>query len=119
MTVETVNPNAFGVTITTKAQQHLLDQLDGTNAVGVSLILKPSGCAGFSYNWGIAKDLSEEDVVLASFNGYSLITNGASGSYLNGSTIELKQEGIQGSHLEVVSPKVVDACGCGESVRFS
>ena len=37
---------------------------------------------------------------------------------LEGSLIDIKDEGIKGSSLIVTSPKAVGSCGCGESVTF-
>jgi iron-sulfur cluster assembly accessory protein len=119
MAVEMIDPNNVSVDITETAQQHLVSQISSTEAKGVRLILKPSGCAGFAYEWQVLNAPEEEDILITQFADYGLYTNDLSKDLLHGSTIDLKQEGIQGSHLEVISPKVVDACGCGESVRFN
>lgn len=119
MIVETIDPKLLNVvTVTESAQEHLVKQL-AEPSIGIRLSLKPSGCAGFAYSWELITELNKDDIALVSLNEqYSLYTNEVSKEYLLGSTIDLKDEGIKGSQLEVTSSKIVDACGCGESVRF-
>lgn len=116
MSVETIDPKS--VIITEDAKAHLIAQIQNTNKSGVRLLLKPSGCAGFAYDWNLVEEVLSDDISIGTFGAYHLYTNDISKNYLAGSKIVLKNEGIQGTSLEVVSPLVIDACGCGESVRF-
>lgn len=118
MTVETVDP-LFPITVTAEAREHLSSYVKQAGATGVKLSLKPSGCAGFSYNWDLVHEYSPNAEEYQSDLGeFIFILDSLSADNLVGSTVEIEHLGIQGKVLVVNSPKKVSACGCGESVSF-
>jgi len=49
---------------------------------------------------------------------YVLIVNDVCAEFIEGSQVDLLDEGIKGQTLTVSSPKATGGCGCGESVTF-
>ena len=59
MNAKTFDPNKDLITITEGAQTHFKRTVDEAGAIGVRLSLTGGGCAGFSYQWDLVKDISE------------------------------------------------------------
>ena len=108
------------ITFTESARTHLISSIRDANAVGVSLGLKPNGCAGFEYNWDIVTGIEEgySQYNLDTIGRYLFFLDDLSKDYLAGSIVDLVDEGIQGKTLTVKAPKASGECGCGESVIF-
>ena len=81
------------------------------------LILKISvlggGCAGFSYQFDLVKDLGEGDILLEE-NGAKVLIDEVSVPYLEGSVIDYKNDLI-GQSFEIQNPNATSSCGCGTS----
>jgi iron-sulfur cluster assembly accessory protein len=107
------------LTVTKVAQDHLRQQVQKDSHIGVELNLIPNGCAGFEYDWELVSEYySNQYAYVLECDGFVLLVNELSLPLLEGSLIDIKDEGIKGSSLIVTSPKAVGSCGCGESVTF-
>ena len=115
--IKTYNPNFL--TVTELATEHLITQIESQNGVGVSLGVKPSGCAGFEYEWKIVHEFIAEDYTVNKLGDYSIIVDDICSPYISGSLVDLLDEGIKGKTLIVQSPRAVSSCGCGESIQFA
>tara|TARA_B100000927_G_scaffold66555_1_gene52442 strand:+ start:420 stop:797 length:378 start_codon:yes stop_codon:yes gene_type:complete len=115
--IKTYNPNFL--TVTESATEHLVTQIESQNGIGVSLGVKPSGCAGFEYEWNIVHEFNAEDYTVNKLGDYSIIVDEVCTPYISGSIVDLLDEGIKGKTLIVQSPKAVSSCGCGESIQFA
>lgn len=115
--IKTYNPNF--ITVTESATEHLITQIENENGKGVSLGVKPSGCAGFEYEWKIVDGFNPEEYTVTKLGDYSIIVEEICSPYITGSLVDLLDEGIKGKTLIVQSPKAVSSCGCGESIQFA
>ena len=81
------------------------------------LILKISvlggGCAGFSYQFDLVKELDKGDLLLEE-NGAKVLIDEVSIPYLEGSIIDYKNDLI-GQAFEIKNPNATSSCGCGTS----
>ena len=81
------------------------------------LILKISvlggGCAGFSYQFDLVKNLDKGDILLEE-NGAKVLIDKVSIPYLEGSVIDYKNDLI-GQSFEIKNPNATSSCGCGTS----
>ena len=85
----------------------------------VYLSMTGGGCAGFEYEWSFVTEFySNTYAYTRQFDGFALLVNDLSLPMLEGSVVDLKDEGVKGSSLIVTSPKAIASCGCGESVTF-
>ena len=84
------------------------------------LILKISvlggGCAGFSYQFDLVKDLDKGDILLEE-NGAKVVIDEVSIPYLEGSVIDYKNDLI-GQSFEIKNPNATSSCGCGTSLSM-
>ena len=81
------------------------------------LILKISvlggGCAGFSYQFDLVKELDKGDLLLEE-NGAKVLIDEVPIPYLEGSIIDYKNDLI-GQSFEIKNPNATSSCGCGTS----
>ena len=117
METKTFNSKKF-LQVSESAEQHLVDQINKNEALGVELGIMPNGCAGFEYTWDYVTEYFSQDYNITEIQDKVLIVNSLSRDFLIGSSIDLLDEGIKGKTLIVKSPKATGSCGCGESVQF-
>ena len=78
----------------------------------VRLTVKPSGCAGFKYDWDYtdtiidATDKLVDDLIVIRGEGAQLAIAGSTVDYISK---------LFGSELRIINPNVQDVCGCGVS----
>lgn len=106
------------VSITESAKTHLVDQIKNADGIGVALGIMPNGCAGFEYTWDIVTEYFSHEYHVTDMEPYVFLVDNISADFIEGSLIDMKDEGIKGKTLTVSSPKASGACGCGESVTF-
>jgi iron-sulfur cluster assembly protein len=100
--------------ITERAAQHLARQLakqPGARAVRVTV--QPAGCSGFGYRVDGADAIGKDDAVFEA-HGVRVVVDGVSLGYLNGSTLDVVQEGLA-RRVRFDNPNARQTCGCGES----
>jgi iron-sulfur cluster assembly accessory protein len=117
METKTFNPNKF-LHVSESAEEHLVDQINKNNAIGVELGIMPNGCAGFEFTWDYVNEYLSQEYEVIDIKDKVLIVNSISRDFIIGSNIDLKDEGIKGKTLIVESPKATGSCGYGESVQF-
>ena len=115
--IKTYNPEF--ISVTESATEHLITQIESQKAIGVSLGVKPSGCAGFEYVWKIVHEFDAQEYTVTKLGNYSIIVEDICKPYISGSLVDLLDEGIKGKTLVVQSPQAVSSCGCGESIQFA
>jgi iron-sulfur cluster assembly accessory protein len=104
------------VTLTESAKEQMVEMLKTHGKGAVRLALKGGGCAGFTYDWSLDDDQSEEDEVITLPEG-KFVVDPTSVMYILGSTIDYKKE-IFGSYFQIDNPASTSSCGCGESIGF-
>jgi iron-sulfur cluster insertion protein len=86
---------------------------EGNAALKMRVYVTGGGCAGFSYNFAFDEAANEDDVVVTR-NGASLLIDAVSMQYLGGATIDY-QEDLQGARFVIHNPNAAATCGCGSS----
>lgn len=90
-------------------QQQELDAGKTRLRVGV----KGGGCSGFSYLLDLTEQERESDEKFER-NGITIVCDQKSYLYLNGTTIDFKDE-IMGRGFVFNNPNATSSCGCGSS----
>ncbi|MDA8842080.1 hypothetical protein N9N08_00210 [bacterium] len=117
MEIKSYNPTKF-LNVSSEASEHLVEQINKNNAIGVELGILPNGCAGFEYTWKYINEFYAQDYDVTDIQDKVIVVGSVSREYVIGSSVELLDEGIKGKTLIVNSPKATGSCGCGESVQF-
>jgi len=91
--------------------QHILSEDDTSKNLRV--FVQGGGCAGFNYGFALEDEVSDDDMIYE-HSGFRLIVDGASYTYLQGSTIDYKTMGLN-SQFVIENPQAVSTCGCGSS----
>ena len=81
--------------------------------VYLRLGVKGGGCSGFSYLLDLTETANEQDEMFAQ-HGVRVVCDPKSYLYLNGTTIEFKDE-IMGRGFVFNNPNSSGTCGCGSS----
>ena len=97
------------VTITASAKKYLKRKKQENFGQYIFLTLKPSGCAGFEYDWKYTKSVPTSHLI-----DELLVVDDRILEKIYGSTIDYIEESL-GSSLKITNPNVRDACGCGVS----
>lgn len=77
------------------------------------LSVEGGGCSGFQYQFGLAEDLREDDVV-AETDGVRLVIDPVSLDLVAGCTVDFV-DSLGGSAFQVENPNASAGCGCGSS----
>lgn len=75
--------------------------------------VKGGGCSGFSYSLDLTETVAESDERLDQ-HGVEVICDPKSYLYLNGTTIDFKDE-VMGRGFAFHNPNATSSCGCGSS----
>lgn len=82
-------------------------------AAKLRVFVQGGGCAGFSYGFTLDDSTNEDDFV-QEHNGVQLLVDSMSWQYLQGSTINYKED-LMGASFVIDNPQAVSTCGCGSS----
>lgn len=106
--------NESTINLTDSAKEHVLKVLaKDETGIGLRLGVKTTGCSGYQYVIGTAKEINNDDQQLES-NGVKIIVDEQSLPYLTGTELDFKREGLN-SGFKFKNPNVQESCGCGES----
>jgi len=108
--------NDSNITITDRARDYLLSQMNKSNKMNVLLQAKGGGCAGFKYDWSYPEnnEISDNDTYISLDGNRYLIIDSFSAFKLFGMSIDYVEK-LSGSSLELINPNAKSICGCGES----
>jgi iron-sulfur cluster assembly protein len=95
-----------------KVREIMRDQ--GLTEGGLRVGVKGGGCSGLSYNLALDTEERPGDKVFE-VDGVKLFVDMKSFLFLNGSTLDYKEEGMMQRGFTFVNPNSSGACGCGES----
>jgi iron-sulfur cluster assembly protein len=109
-------PGKQAVTLTPAAAAHIRRLMDREGHAGLRLGVKKGGCAGMEYTLAYAETVDPLDEVVEQDGARVMIAPMAQ-MFLFGTEIDYRTSLLQ-SGFEFRNPNVVDACGCGESIRF-
>ncbi len=97
------------------AQISRLMAKDGT--MGLRIGVKKGGCAGMEYTMEYVTEIAPHDEVVEKDNARVMIAPMAQ-MFLFGTEIDYETSLLE-SGFKFRNPNVVDACGCGESIKFA
>ena len=103
------------ITLTESAVAKIADILLEENNPQVKLrtFVQGGGCSGFSYGFTLDEEQNEDDFVIDR-NGVVVLIDSMSMQYLQGATIDYKEE-LMGSSFTINNPNAQTTCGCGSS----
>jgi len=103
------------IEITENALIKITDILAEENNPEIKLrtFIQGGGCAGFSYGFTL-DEIANEDDYLIEKPGVSILIDSISMQYLQGSTIDYKED-LMNSNFVITNPNAVSTCGCGSS----
>ena len=77
------------------------------------LAVEGGGCAGFSYRFGLADKVEEEDLA-AEQDGVTLVVDEMTHDLVRGGAVDYV-ESLGGAAFQVKNPNAASGCGCGSS----
>lgn len=113
--VNTFSPDDISVSMTEKAVAYARKQLaSDSNAKGIVLGVKKSGCSGFKYDLQLLRDLEGNEKTFHVADDVVLFVTAEALPYVNGTEIDYATQGLN-STMVFNNPNAKDECGCGES----
>ena len=77
------------------------------------LAVEGGGCAGFSYRFGLADAVEEEDLSTEQ-DGVTLVVDEMTHDLVRGGAVDYV-ESLGGASFQVTNPNAASGCGCGSS----
>ena len=112
--VNTFSPDEIKVSMTDAALDYARKQLSSSEAHGILLGVKKSGCSGFKYDLQLAKTLNGDERQFQLADDVVLYVTAEALPYVNGTEIDYTKSGLN-STMVFNNPNAKDECGCGES----
>ena len=109
-------PGKQAVTITDSAAAQIAKLMARDNVQGLRIGVKKGGCAGMEYTMDYVAEIDPHDEVVEQDGARVMIAPMAQ-MFLFGTEIDY-QVSLLESGFKFRNPNVVDACGCGESIKF-
>ena len=109
-------PGKKAVSLTPSAVSQIVKLMNETETVGLKIGVKKGGCAGMEYTMEYAKSIDSHDEVVEQ-DGAKVIIAPMAQMFLFGTEIDYTKSLLE-SGFKFNNPNVVDACGCGESIKF-
>ena len=110
-------PGQSPVTVTPAAAAQIVRLMARQKAAGLRVGVKKGGCAGMEYTMDYVADVGEHDEVVEVEGGARVIIAPMAQMFLFGTEIDYETSLLE-SGFKFRNPNVVDACGCGESIKF-
>ncbi|MCI4662995.1 MAG: iron-sulfur cluster assembly accessory protein [Neomegalonema sp.] len=112
-------PGKAPLTLTPEAAEQVRALMAGSDGkvVGLRIGVKKGGCAGMEYTMDYAEEIGPHDEVVEQDGARVLIAPMAA-MFLIGTEIHYETSLLEAG-FKFRNPNVVDACGCGESVKFA
>ncbi|MFQ1699900.1 HesB/IscA family protein [Loktanella agnita] len=109
-------PGKQAVTITDKAATQIAKLMTREGHQGLRIGVKKGGCAGMEYTMDYVTEVDPMDEVVEQDGARVMIAPMAQ-MFLFGTEIDYEISLLE-SGFKFRNPNVVDACGCGESIKF-
>lgn len=110
-------PGQSPVTMTPRAVQKIAAFMADGEHFGLRIGVKKGGCAGMEYTMDFADSADPNDVIVEDAGARVMIAPMAQ-MFLFGTEIDYETSLLE-SGFKFKNPNVVDACGCGESIKFA
>lgn len=109
-------PGKAAVTLTPRAATQILKLMEKGGHSGLRIGVKKGGCAGMEYTMDYVAQADAMDEVVEQDGARVMIAPMAQ-MFLFGTEIDYEVSLLE-SGFKFRNPNVVDACGCGESIKF-
>ncbi|CAM4281014.1 HesB/IscA family protein [Palleronia rufa] len=109
-------PGKQAVTITPAAIRQIVRLMESRGHQGLRVGVKKGGCAGMEYTMDYVDEVDPHDEMVEQDGARVLIAPMAQ-MFLFGTEIDYETSLLE-SGFRFRNPNVVDACGCGESIKF-
>lgn len=86
---------------------------EGDPNLRLRVFVQGGGCSGFQYGFTLDNDQTDDDFE-QEYSGVKVLVDSMSWQYLQGSTINYKEE-LMGANFVIDNPQAVSTCGCGAS----
>jgi iron-sulfur cluster insertion protein len=81
--------------------------------IKLRIFVQGGGCSGFQYGFTLDEEQTEDDFDIE-VDGVKLLVDSMSSMYLQGATIDYKEE-LMGASFSINNPNAQSTCGCGSS----
>lgn len=109
-------PGKQAVTMTPAAVKQIAQLIEKEGHQGLRIGVKKGGCAGMEYTMDYVDSIDPNDEVVEQDGAVVMIAPMAQ-MFLFGTEIDYEVTLLE-SGFKFRNPNVVDACGCGESIKF-
>ena len=109
-------PGKQAVLITGKAAAQIAKLMAKDGSQGLRIGVKKGGCAGMEYTIEYVSEINIMDEVVE-IDGARVMIAPMAQMFLFGTEIDYETSLLE-SGFKFRNPNVVDACGCGESIKF-
>jgi iron-sulfur cluster assembly protein len=109
-------PGKAAVTLTPAATKKIAQLMADNGHQGLRIGVKKGGCAGMEYTMDYVDTVDTHDEVVEQ-DGARIMIAPMAQMFLFGTEIDYKVSLLE-SGFQFNNPNVVDACGCGESIKF-
>ncbi|HVG49324.1 MAG TPA: iron-sulfur cluster assembly accessory protein [Rubellimicrobium sp.] len=110
-------PGKQAVTISPRAASQIARMMQRDGRQGLRVGVKKGGCAGMEYTMEWAETVNPLDEIVEQDGARVMIAPMAQ-MFLIGTEIDYETSLLEAG-FKFRNPNVVDACGCGESVKFA
>ncbi len=110
-------PGKQAVSITDKAAAQIAKLMTKDGSQGLRIGVKKGGCAGMEYTMDYVSEVDPLDEVVEQDGARVMIAPMAQ-MFLFGTEIDYEVSLLEAG-FKFRNPNVVDACGCGESIKFN
>ncbi|MEL7184131.1 MAG: iron-sulfur cluster assembly accessory protein [Pseudomonadota bacterium] len=110
-------PGQSPVTVTATAAKQIARLMAKQDAAGLRIGVKKGGCAGMEYTMDYVAEVEAHDEVVEVEGGARVIIAPMAQMFLFGTEIDYETSLLEAG-FKFRNPNVVDACGCGESIKF-
>jgi iron-sulfur cluster assembly protein len=110
-------PGKQAVTLTEAAAKQIARLMAKDGSKGLRIGVRKGGCAGMEYTMDYVAEIDPNDEVVEQDGARVLIAPMAQ-MFLFGTEIDYEVSLLE-SGFKFRNPNVVDACGCGESIKFA
>ncbi len=109
-------PGKAAVTLTPAAISQIARLMQRQGSTGLRIGVKKGGCAGMEYTMDYVSSVNPLDEVVEQ-DGARVMNAPMAQMFLIGTEIDY-ETGLIESGFKFRNPNVVEACGCGESIKF-
>ena len=109
-------PGQSPVTLTPAAVSQIAKLMEKDGSKGLRIGVKKGGCAGMEYTMEYVDQIETHDEVVE-VDGARVMIAPMAQMFLFGTEIDYEVSLLE-SGFKFKNPNVVDACGCGESIKF-